>query len=66
MENRCGNSWVILKAPARKEKESATIILTMGGNGRRIWKKKKSKKKYYLQASETKPDFLYLLWLQVF
>lgn len=39
-------------------------------NGRKweknMKKKKKSKKKYYLQASETKPDFLYLLWLQVF
>lgn len=34
--------------------------------GEEYEKKKKSKKKYYLQASETKPDFLYLLWLQVF
>lgn len=30
-------------------------------NGRK--QEKDMKKKYYLQASETKPDFLYLLWL---
>lgn len=41
MENRCGNSLVILKVPTRKEKESATITLTMGGNGRRTWGGKK-------------------------
>jgi len=57
MENRCGNSWEILKVPARKEKESATII--------RQWEETGAgcEKKYYLQASETKPDFLYLLRL---
>lgn len=70
MENRCGNSWVILKVPTKKEKESYNNKCYNNSDNGRKWakdmEKRKKKKKWYLQSSEPKPDFLYLLRLQVF
>jgi len=45
MENRCGNSWVILKVPTKKEKESYNNKCYNNSDNGRKWAKDMGKKK---------------------